>query len=60
MIGGGDMTVLKTIVTIMSAMLILIILFFSKDFRWRNDKASIIGFGYMVITISMSTALMWI
>lgn len=54
------MTILKTIVTVMNVLLLLIILVFSKDIKWQQDKASIIGFGYMIITIGMSTALMWI
>lgn len=54
------MEILKTIVMSMNILLIIAILSFTVEFTWKKDKASIIGFGYMIIAIGMSSVLMWV
>ena len=46
------MAIIKTIITMMNVLLILIILFFTRAMTWQKDKESIIGFGYMIITMA--------
>lgn len=54
------MAIIKTIVTVMNVTLLILILFFTRAMTWEKNKLSIIGFGYMIITIGMSSMLMWI
>ena len=55
------MYVLKTATTILNIIFALIILHFCNGLRWRNerDRASIIGFGGMLVLYVANTFLIW-
>lgn len=54
------MYTLKVITTVLIAILMLIILIFGKRLRWKKDKASVIGFGFMEIVYALSLICMWL
>lgn len=54
------MTILKTIVTVINAILVLVIMCFAHGVTWKKDKVSVIGFGTMTLGYIASTVLMWI
>lgn len=53
------MHTLKNITTVLIAILMMILLSFGKGLRWKKDKASIIGFGFMEIVYVLSLICMW-
>lgn len=53
------MGTLKTITTVLIAFMMYIILIFSRKLRWKRDKTSIIGFGFMEIVYIFSLICMW-
>lgn len=46
------MNTLETVTIMLNLLFLLIIAFFAKNLRWRNekDRSSIIGFGMMILT----------
>lgn len=52
------MDALKTVVIVFDVLFLLIIVFFSKDLKWQNrkDRASIVGFGMMILTYILNIA----
>ena len=55
------MYALKIIATILNIAYFLIVLFFSRELNWqsKDDKASILGFGFMMITNMLSILCFW-
>lgn len=55
------MTTVKTIVTLLNILMILILLFVTRDFNWENQKdhASIIGFMFMILLYMANVILIW-
>ena len=53
------MDTLKTITTVLIAFMMYIILISSRKLRWKRDKKSIIGFGFMEIVYIFSLICMW-
>lgn len=53
------MDTLKTVTTVLIAFTMYIVLFFSRKLRWKRDKASIIGFGFMEIVYILSLICIW-
>lgn len=54
------MFVLRVITTICIAFLIMIIYYFSKGFKWKRDKASMVGFGFMELVYVLSLICIWL
>lgn len=53
------MSALMIATTILDAIYVLIILYFSRGLTWEKDKASIIGFVCMGVTFWMNMLLIW-
>lgn len=55
------MHALKIIATILNIAYFLIVLFFSRELNWqsKDDKASILGFGFMMVTNMLSILCFW-
>lgn len=55
------MYALKIIATILNIAYFLIVLFFSRELNWQSqdDKASILGFGFMMVTNMLSILCFW-
>lgn len=55
------MTMIKTIATILNALMILILLFVTRGFSWKNQKdhSSIIGFVFMILLHMENMILIW-
>lgn len=53
------MHTLKAITTVLISTMVLFILLFSRGLRWKRDKATIIGFGFMEMVYILSLICMW-
>ncbi len=53
------MHTLKIVTTVFVALLMLIILLFSRGLRWNRDKATVVGFGIMEIVYVLSLICIW-
>ena len=53
------MDALKIVTTTLICIMILIILWFCKDFTWKRDKANVVGFGFMEVVYILSLVCMW-
>lgn len=53
------MYTLKVVTSVFIALMMIIILIFSKNLTWKRDKASIIGFSLMEIVYILSLVCMW-
>ena len=53
------MFALKIVTTVLIGILMLIVLFFVNGLIWVQDKASIIGFGFMEIVYLLSLICIW-
>lgn len=49
----------KVIVTILNVLMIILFMAFSKGTKWKTDKPTIIGFGFMVVLYMENTGLIW-
>lgn len=56
------LTILKYIITLSDLFLCACIGYFTQGLRWsiEKDRSSIIGFGWMLITITASVIFLWI
>ena len=54
-------TTAKIAVSISNIVMIVMMMYFSSDLSWRyeQDRPSIIGFTWMMVTVAMSVALIW-
>lgn len=54
-------TTVKIAVSISNIVMIVMMMYFSSDLSWRyeQDRPSIIGFTWMMVTIAMGTWLIW-
>lgn len=53
------MYTVKVIVTILNVLMIILFMAFSKGARWKTDKATIIGFGFMTVLYMANIGLIW-
>lgn len=53
------MHALKVVTTVLIVFMILIIAWFGRNFTWKRDKASVIGFGFMEIVYLISLICIW-
>ena len=55
------LTVLRFAVSISNIIMIVMMMYFSSDLSWRyeQDRPSIIGFTWMMVTVALSTWLIW-
>ena len=49
----------RTVITVLNVIMVIILLACSKDMKWSRDKASIIGFGFMILLFAVNTYLIW-
>lgn len=54
------MYVLKNITTVLICIMMFIIAWFGRNFTWKRDKASVIGFGFMEIVYLLSLICIWL
>lgn len=53
------MYILRSIVTVLICIMMLIIVWFVQGFTWKRNKASVIGFAFMEIVYILSLICMW-
>ena len=55
-IATGFIQMLKSVTVVFDVILFIVLLYFARVLRWRNekDRPSVIGFGFMMATIVMS------
>lgn len=55
------MIIVKTIITILNILMMLILIFFTRGLSWKSqkDQASIIGFGFMICLCIANIILIW-
>lgn len=53
------MYTLKVVTSVLIALLMLVILLFSRGLHWNRDKATLIGFSFMEIVYVLSLICMW-
>lgn len=56
------LVVLRFAVSISNIVMIVMMMYFSSDLSWRHkqDRPSIIGFTWMMVTVALSTWLIWV
>lgn len=57
----GMLGMLKVLATVLDGMFGLILLFFCRNLHWwdKNNRASIIGFGLMILTYILNVFVIW-
>lgn len=54
------MYLLKVVTTLLIVLMVLIIVWSGKEYRWERDKSNMIGFGFMELVHLLSLICIWL
>lgn len=53
------MTIIKALVTILNILMIVVLISCIVEKTWKQDRATLIGFGFMIVLYVANSALIW-
>lgn len=53
------MTIIKALVTILNILMIVVLISCIVEKTWKQDKATLIGFAFMIVLYVANSALIW-
>lgn len=53
------MTIIKALVTILNILMIVVLISCIVEKTWKQDKATLIGFAFMIVLHVANSALIW-